>query len=561
MQWFYDLGIRKKLYLIFGSIIAATVVGIIIGQVSFSRVQVGGKLYRGIELKRDGIDLLAEIADNMHLIRGHLYAMTLEGGGGLRGDVEELVRKTDGLFGKAFALRGNPTGGEGTSCFSCHTAENITIVYAPVESARNNWGSFKGLLEGRLLPLAERGDASAMRGLISGEAAEFYQKITGDVASALRVMQEVSPLQIQDIKKEVRVVRWGFIVGGAGIVLFLLAVSTVISSLIVRPVGEVSRASIRMAGGDLSENGDLRAKGHDEIGEMTKAFQEMSAKFRETVGQIAKGTQQLVSASEQLSSTSEGLSKGSREQAGQSEQVASSMAEMSQTILDVAKNAGDASAAAIETSEIASAGKDTCKFTLQSFENTASVVKDSSEIIENLGSKSREIGEIVSVITEIADQTNLLALNAAIEAARAGEQGRGFAVVADEVRKLAERSAKATEEIREKIQLIQTEAARSVETMRKSKEEVEKGLQRNVALTQSFDSIVESSSKAADMIQRIASASEEQSTAAEEVSQNMENISGISRSVSADAVQINEAAASLHGLATELKKVAEKFRT
>jgi methyl-accepting chemotaxis protein len=554
MKWFYDMSIRSKFSLIFGSIVAVTVLGVLIGQISFSRVQVGGTLFRGIELKRDGIDILYEAMENINILRGDLHSLAM--GLGDARDVEAFVKNTDKLLRRFSSMRKNS---EGLSCVSCHPLEKVSAVFGHVEKAREHWGRYKETLEGRLLPIAGQGDAGAAGRVLTGELAEIYREINLDLRAALAIMKGVSPAQIRDIEKEVRVVRWGFIAGGLGMIIFLLVASTVISTIIVKPISDVSRSSVTMAQGNLRDISKIKARGRDEIGEMTVAFQKMNNKFRDAVLQITESSSHLVSASEQLAASAEGLRSGSGNQASRSQQVATSMSQISQTIIEMAKNAGEASSAAGEASEVASYGKDTSGYTINAIESSAAVVREASDIIEALGTRSKEIGEIVSVITEIADQTNLLALNAAIEAARAGEQGRGFAVVADEVRKLAERSSRATEEIREKIRLIQTETERSVQSMQGSREEVEKAVKLVIAVSQSFSSIVDASVKVSDMVQRIAAATEEQSAAAEEVSQTMESISVVSTTSSQEAVRISEAASALHSLATELKKITGWF--
>lgn len=554
MKWFYNMGIRGKFYLIFGAIVAVTVLGVLIGQISFSRVQVGGTLFRGIELKRDGIDILYEAMDSINVLRGTLHSIAMGPGGS--GELETFVKNTDELFGRFMRMRKNSVG---LSCVSCHPLEKVSAVFGHVEKAGEDWGRYKEVIEDRLLPIARQGDTGAAREIMTGELAEIYREINLDLRAALTTMKGVSPAQIRDIEREVRVVRWGFIAGGVGMIIFLLVASSVISTSIARPISDVSRYSITMAEGNLKDIDRIKARGRDEIGEMTVAFQKMSSRFRDAVLQIMESSRHLVSASEQLAASAEGLRNGSGNQASQSQQVATSMSEISQTIIEMAKNAGEASSAAGEASEVASYGKDTSGYTINAIESSAAVVREASDIIGALGNRSKEIGDIVSVITEIADQTNLLALNAAIEAARAGEQGRGFAVVADEVRKLAERSGRATEEIREKISLIQTDTERSVQSMQGSRGEVEKAVKLVNAVSQSFSSIVDASVKVSDMVQRIAAATEEQSSATEEVSQTMESISVVSQTSSREAVRISEAASALHGLATDLKKVTEWF--
>jgi methyl-accepting chemotaxis protein len=234
---------------------------------------------------------------------------------------------------------------------------------------------------------------------------------------------------------------------------------------------------------------------------------------------------------------------------------------VSQTIMDMAKNASQAADGSRNASETAAKGKKIVDTTAADMTRIAETVQEAATTIEELGRSSAQIGEIVAVINGIADQTNLLALNAAIEAARAGEQGRGFAVVADEVRKLAERTSQATKDIGNRIAGIQQAASESVNAMKRGSDEVDKGVALAKEASAALDSIVAASSSAMDMVQRIAAATEQQSAASEEVSQNMEHISDITRRSSASTEQIKGSSAELAKLASGLQEMTAFFRS
>jgi methyl-accepting chemotaxis protein len=291
--------------------------------------------------------------------------------------------------------------------------------------------------------------------------------------------------------------------------------------------------------GDLTKR--LSVNGNDELSELATWFNTFVVNIQNIIVAVK-------------------ASQGAQEQAMQTEQVATAMTEMSQTIVDVARNAGDAAGASHDASETAAKGREVVDGAVQGMLKIAKTVSEASESIGTLGESSSEIGNIIQVIDEIADQTNLLALNAAIEAARAGEHGRGFAVVADEVRKLAERTGKATKEIAEMIEKIQTDTDLSVSSMQTGKKEVQGGVELAEEARKSLDLIVKSSDKGETMVHRIAAASEEQSSAAEQVSQNMENILNIARHSAQSTGQIKTTSQELERLSLELQRMIQLFK-
>ena len=337
-----------------------------------------------------------------------------------------------------------------------------------------------------------------------------------------------------------------------------ILVSTWIIRNILKAVLAIKKSADEIAVGDLTR--DVQVFSTDEIGEMAQSFQKMTANLRRIVGEINTSTNTLASSSEELSATSDDMSKGATELSSQTEQVVTAMTEVSQTIMDMAKNASQAADASKNASGTAAKGKQIVDTTATDMTRIAQTVQEAATTIEELGRSSAQIGEIVAVINSIADQTNLLALNAAIEAARAGEQGRGFAVVADEVRKLAERTSQATKDIGNRIAGIQQAASESVNAMKRGSDEVDKGVALAKEASTALDSIVTASTSAMDMVQRIAAATEQQSAASEEVSQNMEHISDITKRSSASTEQIKGSSAELAKLAVGLKEMTDWFK-
>jgi methyl-accepting chemotaxis protein len=348
------------------------------------------------------------------------------------------------------------------------------------------------------------------------------------------------------------------------LVLFFIALGAIIvyfsTGFIIKPIEKVSHRLKDIAEGEGDLTKSLEVTSNDEIGELAKWFNVFVAKLHSIIHKVSNSTNQLASAAEQLSASSAQISSGAEKQTSQTEHIATSMEEMSATIIDIAKNANEAAEAAKGADEKANKGGEIVKNTVEGMNRIAEAVKESAHTMQALKSSSEQIGEIIGVIDDIADQTNLLALNAAIEAARAGEQGRGFAVVADEVRKLAERTTKATKEIAEMIKSIQSDTSGAVSSMEAGSKEVEKGVALANEAGEALKQIVEEVLKVTDMVQQIATSTEEQSAATEEVSSNIESVSTVAKETSSGMEQSTNAIQELSQLATGLKNIVGQFK-
>ena len=310
--------------------------------------------------------------------------------------------------------------------------------------------------------------------------------------------------------------------------------------------------------GDLSRR--LPENSKDETGEVAHWFNRFISNIHSIISQASSTTIQVATASNQLHSTAEQIATAAEEVASQSATVATASEEMSATSNDISHNCTLASDIANRTSEMAQSGASVVQETISGMQSIADKVRESSHTVEALGARSDQIGAIVGTIEDIADQTNLLALNAAIEAARAGEQGRGFAVVADEVRALAERTTRATKEISEMIKSIQKETGGAVASMELGVREVEKGMDSSRRSGDALHEILEGISEVTMQVHQIATAAEEQTAVTGEISTNIHQITDVVQQTANGAHQTANAASSLSQLAQDLEGLVGRFK-
>ncbi|KPZ07103.1 Histidine kinase, HAMP region: chemotaxis sensory transducer [Pseudomonas amygdali pv. ulmi] len=340
------------------------------------------------------------------------------------------------------------------------------------------------------------------------------------------------------------------------LVLSILA-GWVITRQITTPLQETLEVVERVASGDLSRN--LKVDRKDELGKLQATIQRMTVSLRELVGGIRDGVTQIASAAEELSAVTEQTSAGVNSQKVETDQVATAMHEMTATVQEVARNAEEASEAAVAADRQARDGERVVNEAIAQIERLASSVGNSSEAMGALKQESDKIGSVLDVIKSVAEQTNLLALNAAIEAARAGEAGRGFAVVADEVRSLAQRTQKSTEEIEALIARLQSGTQQAATVMDSSRELSTSSVELTRRAGGSLESITKTVSAIQAMNQQIAAAAEEQSATAEEINRSIINVRDVSEQTSAASEETAASSVELARLGNHLQLLVSRF--
>jgi methyl-accepting chemotaxis protein len=374
-------------------------------------------------------------------------------------------------------------------------------------------------------------------GALDARAAEINQDASDRLATAKRLSVALACITLA-----LAVICWMFI-----------------SGRVLRPLREAGEHFKRIANGDLTQ--EVVAPGRNEIGDLFVELQRMQASQRNTLILISGSATQLASAAEELNAVTEESNRGLQQQDMQLEQAATAVNQMTSAVEEVARNAVSTSQAATASNTLSEKSRQQVRENIAGTQLMTTEIQGSAERIQHLAGEVRNIGKVLDVIRAVSEQTNLLALNAAIEAARAGEAGRGFAVVADEVRTLAYRTQESTREIEQMIGSVQTTAEQAVDSMRDSTLRA----QGTLEITQASGAVLEDIFAAIGQINErnlvIASAAEEQAQVAREVDSNLVAIRDLSAQSAAGALQTNAASHELSRLAVELNDLVSRFRT
>jgi methyl-accepting chemotaxis protein len=543
MQW----TVRRKLYAGFGSIVALVAVIATIAFVNMQGLIVHqkGMVFREAVM-RNAYDTLALINFANSTLRG--YSISIK-------DPKEASRIKDNLV-KNWKQLDELTGKLKDKLPRLENEEQKNLVQALVADAVAYEAD-----QVETMRLVESGDEGLqkVRSTITSASNGSANKVRNDVAELIVNINKTA-LE-QDVVAASQAERSTWIVVLTS--LFVLALASAVATLLSRRIAEpLRRAAERIS--QAEQEGDLTvqvaAKSNDEVGQICSAFNSFVRKLHGAISRAAGVAEQVASASEEIAAAAGEAATGAHSQQQHATQAATAMQEMTSTVHQVADHSQRASKAASHAAETAKSGGKVVETSLAGMRSIAGSTKDTAGKVAELGKSSNKIGLIVNVIDDIADQTNLLALNAAIEAARAGEQGRGFAVVADEVRKLAERTTKATKEIAQMISAIQEETKRAIDTMETVTGQVERGVEETSKAGDSLQEIIRAADTVGDMITQIATAATEQSAATGEVSSSVEQIAKITQESSSGAQQSAKACQELSALAMDLQQSVSQFR-
>nr|WP_179179613.1 methyl-accepting chemotaxis protein [Pseudomonas sivasensis] len=413
-------------------------------------------------------------------------------------------------------------------------------------------------IEERMKSLSRANQVDELRSLLNTELLSNSEQVNAVLTRLLDLNNKMALATNQEAEDQYNLA-FNLVVG-------LLVIATALTMLfawlltrsITLPISQALEAAEEVAEGNLTR--PIKVDGNDEAGRLLAAMAKMQDKLRDTLQRIAGSATQLASAAEELNAVTDESARGLTQQNNEIEQAATAVNEMTSAVEEVARNAVSTSEASRNATTSAGDGRDLVQETVSAIERMSGDVQATATLIGELANESRDIGKVLDVIRGLADQTNLLALNAAIEAARAGEAGRGFAVVADEVRALAHRTQQSTSEIERMIGSIQAGTEHAVDSMRNSTERAESTLNIAKGAGMSLDTINTAIVEINERNLVIASAAEEQAQVAREVDRNLVNIRDLSVQSATGASQTSAASSELSRLAVDLNGMVGRFR-
>ncbi|WP_374510352.1 methyl-accepting chemotaxis protein [Aeromonas jandaei] len=472
--------------------------------------------------------------------------------GGLNKDAQEVSERTL-TFNKAKQEFETAADKYGALPF---TTDEEKQVYDQLRSAGAKYFS----VHEELMSAFAAGDLDKVRSLRKNETRAALEEVGAKSYRLREINNEIAEQMTKGVADLYDSARTMSIVVSLITLGFVVMIAWLLTGQIRNPVMALLEQTRRVSAGDLTSRIDMQQFNNDELGTLAKGFGEMQTNLRTLVSEVSGSVVQLSSAAEEISSVASQSANNMHSQQHELNQLATAMNEMQATVQEVSRNTSDAASAATSASETAELGAKTVNDSIQRIERVASAIESTAVVIRQLGDDSRNIGMVLEVIRGIAEQTNLLALNAAIEAARAGEQGRGFAVVADEVRTLAKRTQDSTSQINNIIAELQQRAEQAGSTMQQSQDLMNTTVATAREAGESISQISGSVSSISHMNIQIATATEEQGAVSEELNRNVVNISHASEEVASGATQMAQACNELNHLATQLQEMVRRFR-
>lgn len=438
-------------------------------------------------------------------------------------------------------------------------------------------GLFNGQLQGELSQM--RTDFADVRSKMLSAIDKYHHsgsesglmKASENLASTvegllefLEEMEELGDSKVENYASELETVKSvssGFLVGTVvvGVVLALLAFLMVVSS-VIKPIKQIAARFTEIAEGEGDLTVSLPENGNDEITAVSHGFNMFVSKTRRTIQQVIEASSQISDSVSELNNINVRSSEVIGRQQKETDQVATAINEMVVTVQEVARNVTDAANAANQANDESLSGQDIVATAINKIDRLANEVQQAAQVLHRVEEDSQKVGTVLDVIKDIAEQTNLLALNAAIEAARAGEQGRGFAVVADEVRTLAGRTQQSTEEIQKMIESLQSGTREAVDVMERGQEMTGETVEQANKAGEALQAIADAVATITNMTAQVASAAEEQNSAADEINTNIVNISNHARETGEAAQQSDSAANQLSDLSTKLHSAVSQFK-